>query len=637
MKKSKIIIPSIVTAGLLVTSIAPVLAYSKEETVYSKLNSDGSYQTTIVSEHLKNDQNKTKLIDQSDLTEIENVNGDEKYKQSKDALVWKTKDGQDIYYQGKSSKQLPITMKVTYKLNGETTTVKKMLGKKGRVEIDIEYVNNEKQVVNNHDYYVPFVVTMATNLPTKTNSNVTVTNGKIVSNGSNNVVMAIAAPGLYEDFDYNEQLKDINRIVIEYDTTKFVLNSIISVANPSLLSNDDLDNFNQLDNVYDLMKQLDSSYQKILTGGKVLNQGLVEFMNKYHDFNQGVQALHGGVQQILAGSKQLNTGLISLNNALIQLDSNSSALNNGAKQTFNVLLTSVNSQIQAKLEGTNIVLNALTIENYEEELTNVLNQISAQATKQVINEVEKTVKAKVEFATQAALKQQVETTLIQELIQNKGMDESQANQYLLSSDGQTLLNTTFDLELTKAKENGTYDINVASNVQQQMNSQEIQTKIKNLVAANTSGKNDSEYMQIYNALVQLKTYHQFYTGLQQYTASVAKIKEGSKNALQGSNNLNDGLQQLQTNTNMLKEGSSLLNEAGNQLSQGSNDLTSGLEQFNQQGINKINNFINHDLKNNVDKVKILNQLSNDYNTFTKVQDGVDSKTKFVLIIDSKKK
>ena len=67
MKKAKLITSSAVVMTMVMSSIVPAFAYSKEETVYSKLKTNGSEKTTVVSEHLINDQNETSLDDQSSL------------------------------------------------------------------------------------------------------------------------------------------------------------------------------------------------------------------------------------------------------------------------------------------------------------------------------------------------------------------------------------------------------------------------------------------------------------------------------------------------------------------------------------------------------------------------------------------
>ena len=90
MKKAKLITSSAVVMTMVMSSIVPAFAYSKEETVYSKLKTNGSEKTTVVSEHLINDQNETSLDDQSSLKNIKNVNGKETFKQDGSSLIWQT-------------------------------------------------------------------------------------------------------------------------------------------------------------------------------------------------------------------------------------------------------------------------------------------------------------------------------------------------------------------------------------------------------------------------------------------------------------------------------------------------------------------------------------------------------------------
>ncbi len=65
----------------------PVWALSKDETIYAKLNSDGSTNSVTVSEHLNND-GSIEIVDRSHLNNIKNVKGDETYTKEKVKLVW---------------------------------------------------------------------------------------------------------------------------------------------------------------------------------------------------------------------------------------------------------------------------------------------------------------------------------------------------------------------------------------------------------------------------------------------------------------------------------------------------------------------------------------------------------------------
>lgn len=79
------------------------------------------------------------LQDASDLQNIENVKGYETFvSDGKNGLTWQA-DGADIYYQGSTEKQLPVAVKLTYKLDGKEVKPEEIAGKSGRVTIRIDY------------------------------------------------------------------------------------------------------------------------------------------------------------------------------------------------------------------------------------------------------------------------------------------------------------------------------------------------------------------------------------------------------------------------------------------------------------------------------------------------------------------
>ena len=271
---SKVIASSLVLALGTINAV-PVFAYSKDETVYTKANANGSSYQTIVSEHLKNSDNAELLKDMSTLLNIKNTNGDEEASQNGTSLEWKT-SGNDIYYQGKTDKELPISVSASYSLDGNDMNVSDMLGKSGHVVIKLKYTNSDKHVskINGkkETLYTPFVVTYGTIISSKENTNIKVSSGKIISNGSKNIVTAIALPGLYESLGYSS-LKDMNTITIEYDTTSFELGTSYSVITPKIVDSSDLKVFDKLDKLYDSSKELSDNMNKIDDSTKLLRDG----------------------------------------------------------------------------------------------------------------------------------------------------------------------------------------------------------------------------------------------------------------------------------------------------------------------------------------------------------------------------
>ena len=92
-----------------------VNAQIKNETVFSKMNYYGVNNNTIVNNHLFV-KNKDEINDNSDLLNILNINGEEKYYVTDGKLTWEN-NGKDIFYQGTTNKDLPITTQITYYLD----------------------------------------------------------------------------------------------------------------------------------------------------------------------------------------------------------------------------------------------------------------------------------------------------------------------------------------------------------------------------------------------------------------------------------------------------------------------------------------------------------------------------------------
>ena len=89
----------------------------KEETVYVLADANGNANDVTVSTWLKNSDGAEGLNDKTNLTDIQNVKGYEEYKDNGDGTITWAANGSDIYYQGKSNEELPVDVKVTYKLD----------------------------------------------------------------------------------------------------------------------------------------------------------------------------------------------------------------------------------------------------------------------------------------------------------------------------------------------------------------------------------------------------------------------------------------------------------------------------------------------------------------------------------------
>lgn len=315
MKKNikKVIATGLVLSFILNPTVA--CALSKEETVYTKLNSDGTVKSTIVNEHLINSEELETLSDLTDLENIINTNSDSKYTLENNKITWNASKN-DIFYQGTTSKQLPISVNITYKLDGKDIKLDDLIGKSGHVDINIKYNNNLKNYVRVNGttevLYTPFVVATVTNISSINNSNVEVTNGKIIDNGLGYSVVAISSPGLYESLNIKE-VKGLSNISISLDTTKFELSSIYSVVTPKILDSSDLDIFSKMNSLYSSVDKLQSSIDQIASGSTLIKENMDVVVEKLEEIKTGAITIDSGLNQILTELKSAQEKLNSAN------------------------------------------------------------------------------------------------------------------------------------------------------------------------------------------------------------------------------------------------------------------------------------------------------------------------------------
>ena len=286
---------ALIVLGLLLINPFSINALSKDETVYVKLSSSGKVKSINVVEHLINDDKIDVINDITSLSDIKNLNGDEKYSLDGKNINWKSKKN-DIYYQGSSEEKLPIDVNVSYKFDGETVKPKDIKGKKGHVEVIINFKNNLENTTYGNRLYTPFVVISEMNLNSKYNTNIKVSNGKIISNGTMNMVVAISSPGLSDSLG----ITDINldTITIEYDTTKFNKEAIYTVATPKVIDNNDLINLGGITSISEDINKLGSATNLLVSGASKLNDGVDKLKSGATELSNGIASTYDGTSKI---------------------------------------------------------------------------------------------------------------------------------------------------------------------------------------------------------------------------------------------------------------------------------------------------------------------------------------------------
>lgn len=393
---------------------------SKDETVYVLTGADGSVKKIIVSDWLKNELGSASVADKSDLSDIENVKGDESYTINGDNMTVWDAQGNDIYYQGNIQKELPVGLSVRYYLDGKSVSPEELKGKSGKVTIRFDYENRQYETVQingvNQRIYVPFAMLTGMILDNDTFQNVQITNGKLVNDGDRTMVVGLAFPGLQENLNLSrDDLSIPDSVEITADVTNFSLGMTVTLACNDLFSQlGDVD-LTSLDST-SALDQLTGAMDQLLSGSSALYDGLSTLLDKsgelvsgVEELAQGAAAIKSGADSVDDGAAQLKAGLADLSSGLNTLSANSEALNSGAKQVFNSLLETAATQIRAK--GLNVP--DLTIENYAEELNTLIKSLDETtvyetALKQVTDAVEAQRPVITQKVTEA-VRQQVET------------------------------------------------------------------------------------------------------------------------------------------------------------------------------------------------------------------------------------
>ena len=354
----------------------------KDETVYVLARADGSVEKIIVSDWVQNTQGGDTIHDVTRLTDIENVKGRETCTLGGDnTCVWDAK-GNDIYYQGSIDQELPVSVAVSYTLDGQPVSPEDLTGKSGRVSIRFDYTNRQYELVDiggrQEKIYVPFAMLTGMVLDNDVFSNVSVSNGKLVNDGDRTIVAGLALPGLQDSLGLDRDTLDLPEYVeITADAEGFALENTVTLAANGLFNDiaceaNELDSMGELDNELD---QLTDAMDQLMDGSSRLYDGLCALLDSSKELAAGIDKLAAGAAQLKqgadglsAGAGRLQTGAAALSQGLDALAQQNAALNGGAAQVFQTLLNTADAQLAAA----GVQAPKLTAQNYAQVLEGVI-------------------------------------------------------------------------------------------------------------------------------------------------------------------------------------------------------------------------------------------------------------------------
>lgn len=390
------VVGSVLLSAVMAGSMMPVTVFAqsndenpteKTETVYSVLNSDGSISDTIVSSWLHDEDGINNIKETLNLTDVKNIKSNEKPSKDGNTYTWNAK-GNDVYYEGTATKQLPVSVKLRYELDGQEMSAKDMEGKSGHLKLMISFTNNYSEVKNINGKSIvvhpSYLAGGMLNMSTGKFSNVKCESGKIVNDGTNEMLAFANIPGLNETLKsagldkVNNQLGISDDVTVEADVNNFDLGSIMVGMTNEIDLASELGEIGSVSELTDGIDQLIEADDQLIDGSKQLYDGTTQLKEQAAPLTGSSDQ----VRQLSAGAIQLNDGVKALQTGITQYTAGASAINAGVNQLYGIPqgAAAISSGMNTKgKSGFSMVEASSTLRKGLDQLNSVATGISAES------------------------------------------------------------------------------------------------------------------------------------------------------------------------------------------------------------------------------------------------------------------
>lgn len=340
------VVGSVVLSAVMAGSMMPVTVFAqnndenpteKTETVYSVLNSDGSISDTIVSSWLHDEDGINNIKETLNLKDVKNIKSNEKPSKDGNTYTWNAK-GNDVYYEGTATKQLPVSVKIRYELDGQEMSAKDIEGKSGHLKLTISFTNNYSKVKNINGKSIvihpSYLAGGMLNMSTGNFSNVKCESGKIVNDGTNEMLAFANIPGLNETLrsagldKVNNQLGISDDVTVEADVNNFDLGSIMVGMTNEIDLASELGEIGSVSELTDGIDQLIEADDQLIDGSKQLYDGTTQLKEQAAPLTGSSDQ----VRQLSSGAIQLNDGVKALQTGISQYTAGASEIISNAQQ-----------------------------------------------------------------------------------------------------------------------------------------------------------------------------------------------------------------------------------------------------------------------------------------------------------------
>lgn len=373
------VVGSVLLSAVMAGSMMPVTVFAqsndenpteKTETVYSVLNSNGSISDTIVSSWLHDEDGINNIKETLNLTDVKNIKSNEKPSKDGNTYTWNAK-GNDVYYEGTGTKQLPVSVKLRYELDGQEMSAKDMEGKSGHLKLTISFTNNYSEIKNINGKSIvihpSYLAGGMLNMSTGNFSNVKCESGKIVNDGTNEMLAFANIPGLNETLrsagldKVNNQLGISDDVTVEADVNNFDLGSIMVGMTNEIDLASELNGIGSVSELTDGIDQLIEADDQLIDGSKQLYDGTTQLKEQAAPLtgsSDQVRQLSSGAIQLNDGVKALQTGLTAYTNGVSALDAGVDQLY-GIPQKTQLIQQKIDTNLVGGLENLTNNLNAI--------------------------------------------------------------------------------------------------------------------------------------------------------------------------------------------------------------------------------------------------------------------------------------
>ncbi len=294
----------------------------KSETVYAKLGNSGEVECVYVVNRLAGS-----YTDYGSYTDIKNLSTTSVPKIEGDKISFPDAYVEGgLYYQGTVKSELPLSVNISWTLNGTPIAAEELSGADGKLNIDIDCKPNE---LCNENVRKGLTAQISVPLNTKKAENIKSNGASVTNVGNTATVSHIILPGESGKLTIEAEIKDFE---MEPITIALVSNKLSAYLDDINALEDGL--AEMIDGAKDMsggMSELKSGTGSLTKGAKKLSEGLKELSANGMALSDGISKYEDGLNKYFGGIENVAPASLEIKNGLNSLAQNGQGLSDGIK------------------------------------------------------------------------------------------------------------------------------------------------------------------------------------------------------------------------------------------------------------------------------------------------------------------